>query len=267
MKITANYHTHTYRCGHAIGDDESFVKGAIELGLKVLGFSDHVPLKGINSTNMRQDYTMIEDYVKSISNLKDKYKDQIDILIGYECEYIEEYLDEYKELLKNKGIQYLICGQHCYVDNNEQIFYNSYYHNQEMITKYADAICAAIKSGLFAYIAHPDHFMNGYRIWDECAIEQSRKILSCASKYKVPLEINVAGIRFSEDKHKKNAEGKPIENMYPHEKFWELASEYDVKGIIGIDAHRKEDFLDKEEENAIELAKKYNIDLVSKLDI
>ena len=42
--MIANYHTHTYRCGHAVGEDRQYVETAIERGLKVLGFSDHVPM-------------------------------------------------------------------------------------------------------------------------------------------------------------------------------------------------------------------------------
>ena len=38
-----NYHTHTYRCRHAIGSEEEYIRKAIDGGLKVLGFSDHTP--------------------------------------------------------------------------------------------------------------------------------------------------------------------------------------------------------------------------------
>lgn len=48
-KITNNYHTHTSRCGHAVGEDEEYVINAIKSGIKVLGFSDHVPFLDILS--------------------------------------------------------------------------------------------------------------------------------------------------------------------------------------------------------------------------
>ena len=32
-KMTANYHTHTIRCNHAIGSDREYIKKAIECGL------------------------------------------------------------------------------------------------------------------------------------------------------------------------------------------------------------------------------------------
>ncbi|MFR9565822.1 MAG: PHP domain-containing protein, partial [Rikenellaceae bacterium] len=39
----SNYHTHTQRCNHATGSDESYVERAIQGGFSLLGFSDHTP--------------------------------------------------------------------------------------------------------------------------------------------------------------------------------------------------------------------------------
>ena len=43
MKKT-NFHTHTYRCGHANGSEEEMVCSAIKMGIEELGISEHVPL-------------------------------------------------------------------------------------------------------------------------------------------------------------------------------------------------------------------------------
>ena len=42
-----NYHTHTYRCGHADDtmSDEDFVKELIKKGFKKIAFTDHCPDK------------------------------------------------------------------------------------------------------------------------------------------------------------------------------------------------------------------------------
>ena len=43
MNKTA-FHVHTYRCGHAENiSDETYVKKAIELGVKSIWFTDHAP--------------------------------------------------------------------------------------------------------------------------------------------------------------------------------------------------------------------------------
>ena len=41
--LRTNFHTHTTRCNHAVGEDRQYVEEAIKGGLKVLGFSDHSP--------------------------------------------------------------------------------------------------------------------------------------------------------------------------------------------------------------------------------
>ena len=41
--MLANYHTHTQRCGHAIGEDREYIEQAVKNGFGILGFSDHCP--------------------------------------------------------------------------------------------------------------------------------------------------------------------------------------------------------------------------------
>lgn len=82
---------------------------------------------------MRQDRSMLSDYISSISHLKEKYKDKIKIHLGFEAEYIEEFVEDYKDLLNNHSIEYLICGQHCFIKDNKQVFYNSFPHDEKMI--------------------------------------------------------------------------------------------------------------------------------------
>mgnify|MGYP004576416305 CR=1 FL=1 len=59
--IRNNYHTHTFRCGHAIGNDEEYVLEAIALGLNTLGFSDHVMLP-----NVKQELENTKRYWKEL---------------------------------------------------------------------------------------------------------------------------------------------------------------------------------------------------------
>ena len=46
------YHSHTFRCGHAVGTDEEYVKKAIEGHYEILGFSDHVMLPNQSQPGM-----------------------------------------------------------------------------------------------------------------------------------------------------------------------------------------------------------------------
>ena len=91
--IRRNYHTHTFRCGHAIGNDEDYVLEAIGLGLQTIGFSDHVMLEHIHHPNVRGDFILTEGYFNSIRRLKHKYRERINVLLGFEAEAFEEYFD------------------------------------------------------------------------------------------------------------------------------------------------------------------------------
>ena len=100
--IRRNYHTHTFRCGHAIGHDEDYVLEAIATGLQTIGFSDHIMLENIHQPNVRGDFIMVEGYYNSIRNLRKKYSERINVLLGFEAEAFEEYFDYYRKLKEEK---------------------------------------------------------------------------------------------------------------------------------------------------------------------
>ena len=50
------FHSHTFRCHHAVKDIEDYVTAAIKNGYKKYGVSDHVFLPGIHHPYMRGDY-------------------------------------------------------------------------------------------------------------------------------------------------------------------------------------------------------------------
>ena len=94
MKQT-NFHTHTSRCHHAFGNDEEFVRTAIQNGFEVLGFSDHACWKYDSDfvAHMRMKLDEFDDYKDSVLYLKDRYKKQIEIRFGLEAEYFPKYMD------------------------------------------------------------------------------------------------------------------------------------------------------------------------------
>lgn len=238
MKISKNYHIHTYRCGHAYGSDEEIVLGAIDFGLTHMGFSDHVILNKHSQEGIRGNYHLFNDYLISINNLKEKYKDQIDIKIGFEAEYFQEYEQYYRQLLLDNKIDYLILGQHCYIDKNENRikFYDYSNFNLMALNNYKNDLINGMASGLYSYVAHPDHYMGGYRKWDEHAQKVAHEICLAAVKYNLPLEINLAGVR--------HFSGPSYGSMgYPYVPFWNIVSQYPIDVVIGLDIHTPRDYV------------------------
>ena len=75
------YHAHTTFCD---GRDsaEDMVKAAIKLGLSEIGFSGHAPMPFANNWCMTKDD--VRAYFKTVTALKEKYKDKIRIFVGVE---------------------------------------------------------------------------------------------------------------------------------------------------------------------------------------
>lgn len=267
IKLKYNYHTHTYRCGHAHGQDEEYVKNALNSGLKELGFSDHIFYPGLPQYPIRQSEEQFPDYVNCISELRDKYKKQIKIFIGFESEFFEAYEGFYRGLLEEGKIQYLILGNHCYLDETGYHWMNQDRNDKELALKYVNSVVAGIESGLFVYVAHPDLFLNSYTNDDEFRKKQIDRICEASKRCNVPLEINLEGCRKKVQADRKFIDEDLEQPYYPHMKFWEAAKRHKCKIIIGIDAHRPEDLSKPYVEMVEYMVKKLHLKLLRRIKI
>ena len=232
--IQTNWHTHTKRCGHAVGEDEEYVQAAIKVGMKTLGFSDHAAYEDPDPTD-RMDISKVPDYVNSVLALKEKYKDQIDIYLGMEVEYYPEQwhiLSEYR-----KNYDYLILGQH-----NLHYTYDSIYHvnDGDKLREYVDLLEAGCEHGLCDYICHPDVALYGYQRLDGSVRECAERIADISLKYNMPLELNAgSGVHRGLYPY---ADGERY--AYPTRIFFEEFAKKKCPIIIGLDIHDPKLFLD-----------------------
>ena len=252
-----NYHTHTFRCHHAQGEDEEYVLKAIEAGYEEIGFSDHCawPFENYVS-HIRMTVEEIEDYTESVKRLREKYKDKISIKLGWECEYFENHIDWLRETVQKYGFDYLILGHH-YSHYELGGFYTGNSTTKEEIESYKDDLIKAMDTGLYSYIAHPDLFFREYGRFDEDAERVSGEIIKKAIETNTPLEYNLLGLSRSK------ADNKP---GYPYPDFWRMAGKMGAKAVIGIDAHFPEAYLWEElREEATENLKELGIELAREI--
>ena len=229
MKMIANYHTHTVRCGHASAEDErAYVEAAIAAGFEELGFSDHCPMpvpegadisKWAMSIRMKTEET--EDYVGKLLCLREEYKNDIKIHIGFEAEYYPETFDGFIEFIGQFPTDYIILGQHFSSVFGEPTYHGTETRSKDVLKRYVDQICGGMETGKFTYLAHPD--LCPYRGDLGFYEEQMTRVITCANKHNVPLEINLLGIDET--------------RAYPTMSFWTLASEIGCDVVIGSDAH------------------------------
>lgn len=244
--MIANYHTHTARCHHAQGEDIEYVQTAIHQDLKILGFSDHAPylFDSTYYSTFRMLPEQLEEYVSSISSLKEKYKDEIEIHIGFETEYYPKHFDKLINYLACNGIEYIIMGQHFTDNEYDGCKVSTPTKDKSFLMKYCKQISDGLQTGKFTYIAHPDmiRFIGDGKTYKACM----REICRTAKASNTPLELNLLGIR-----KKRN---------YPNPLFWEVAAEEDNQVILGCDAHSPDEVANSRDISAaISFLKQYNI--------
>lgn len=254
-----DYHIHTYRCGHAQGDVEDYVRFAVAHDFSVLGFSDHTPLPDNFCSEIRMKMSDLAGYRQSIRKTRKKYP-QIKILGGLECEYTRDYYNFYKDvLLEEMGFDYLSLGQHFFPCDGAWVYFWKEMRGFKELMAYTDNLVEGMKSGLFSMVVHPDAFGHFYELWDENTQACSRYILEAAQDTGIPLEINGGGFR-----KEKLSTSQGLRRLYPLEPFWELAAQYNIKVIINSDAHMPQELLASYEE-CLALASRYELNLIDYL--
>ena len=250
--MIASYHTHSFRCLHANGEDEEYVKAAIAEGIKILGFSDHAPIPYTNGykSGIRMTPDETDGYFSSIISLREKYADKIAIHIGFEAEYYEPVFSMSLELWKKYPVEYLLLGQH-FIGPEYKIPQHtapSRTTEKEHLAYYVDSVIAALDTGRFTYVAHPDMINYVGEDIDFCRAEFDRLIEAISSRG-MPLEYNLLGMSLGRN--------------YPNELFWQEVSRLGAPVIFGCDSHSPSRVANKDELcSALKFVNKYNLNLV-----
>ena len=248
--MTYNYHAHTARCGHASGTEEEYIRRAIEGGITHMGFSDHMPYifpDGYESP-YRVPVAQAEDYFASLRALREKYKDQINLKIGFELEYYPSFFEDMYAKAMAYGCEYLILGQHFEGDERPDGFYVVHPTDDAALLKeYTANVLAAMETGVFTYVAHPDifNFTGDENLYEE----EMGKICATAREKNIPLEINFLGIRGG--------------RHYPQDRFWKIAGKEGAPVTFGFDSHDVAGAFDSASlPRAMELVERYGLNYI-----
>lgn len=219
-------HNHTPLCNHASGTPREFALRAYELGCKYFGFSDH----GFMNYDLeyRMSKAQIPFYQALINEVRAEFKGKMDILLGYEADYMSD-----KTLMRDEinhaKCDYLIGSVHFLntwgFDNPAFIAKYSGMDIDTLYKDYFEALCAMIKSGLFDIVGHIDLIKifnhrpkRDVRFYAQLAIK-------LAKSKNMAIELNTAGYR------------KPCNELYPSDEILELMANEGVKITFGSDAH------------------------------
>ena len=232
MNLTENLHTHTFRCGHASGEDREYVEAAIRAGVRVLGFADHSPMVFPASSGyflpFRMSLDAFEGYVTSILELRRAYAGEIELLIGAEMEYYPELFRDTLTFMADYPLDYLIMGQHFIGNEYDGEGLHTIIPSDDPVrlAAYVDQVLAGLATGAYTYLAHPDVFR--FTGDDADYRRENLRLLRGARDMGIPVEFNFLGFR--EKRH------------YPRRLFWELVREVGNDVVLGLDAHSPDVF-------------------------
>ena len=262
--LNANYHTHTYRCGHAVGKEEEYILEALSMGLAEIGISDHAMYPDYDEPGLRGSFSLNAEYFRSVRALQQKYKDRIKVLLGYEAEYFQPYITYLKELLMTGGIDYLLLGNHSSMNERHQV-YARYGRSPTAnnIYLYCETACQAMRTGLYSCFVHPDLFLAEVPYFDLDCRRVSRELIRTAMECQIPLEINCGGIRSG-----KKRIGDNYRWCYPTYSFFQMASRMGAECIIGIDAHAPKQLSDPlANAEAVRFARELGLQVIDRLKL
>ncbi len=248
MKIYSDYHMHTPLCGHAVGEPEEYVKTAIAVGLKEIGFSDHAPMVHQRMSGITMDFDELPKYHAMIEDVQKRFGSQLNIKMSLEADFIPGYESKTKDIISSYPYDYIIGSVH-FIDNwafddpdPKVKEYWKIYDVNDVYRKYYDLLRKSAKTGFFNIIGHCDL---PKKFGARPTVDLTDEITATAKVFKetgVAIEINTAGLR------------KPIGEMYPAPNCLKIYHDHGVPLTFGSDAHDPKD-VGKNFAQALDLAK------------
>ncbi|SFV53653.1 Histidinol-phosphatase [hydrothermal vent metagenome] len=222
--MIVDLHNHTKLCNHATGSIEEYIEVAISKKTKYFGFSDHAPMDF--DEQYRMSFDAMQGYEEAVLKAKEKYKDDIEILLGYEVDYLPGYMDE---RVLQADVDYLIGSVHFIdgwgFDNPEFIGRYEEEDIDDIWQKYFQSIQAMANAKLFDIVGHLDLIKVFQFMPTKDIIEIANDALLAIKEANMTIEINGAGYR------------KPIGEAYPSKLLLSRAYELGIDITFGSDAH------------------------------
>ena len=189
-KLTADYHTHTYRSdGRQTVEDN--VKAAIDKGIKTLAITDHGPFHR-RKARCTFDYQLVNKY--ELRRLQQKYP-QIKLLSGIEANLVSLRgdLDITKE--QEKSFDIIVMGQHRtphgikFWDNISWRLRNFFPSTKKRIEKATKAYLIAMENHKIDILAHLNRYIK----------VNLKPIAEMAAKKGILIELNGKKVNFSDE--------------------------------------------------------------------
>ena len=223
MKI--DLHNHTVRCNHAEGSIDAYIQKAITLGIDIYGFSEHAAMDF--DEGYRLGFDEMASYQYEILEARERYREQIDIRLGYEVDWLPGHMDT---RVLGANVDFLIGSVHFInkwsFDNPEFIGGWKNRNVDEIWQAYFEAIAEMARSGKFDIVGHLDLIKVFKYLPQKDVRLLAKEALRMIKVSGMVLEVNTSGLR------------KPVQEIYPSKTLLQEAYALDIPITFGSDAHK-----------------------------
>lgn len=270
MNYKTDYHIHTTYCDGK-STPSNIVKKAISKNINIIGFSGHSMNPFAETWHIAPNEH--ENYINEINSLKEKYKNDIQILRGFEADYIPSLCEPSFNRFKNFFPEYLIGSVHYIVTKNGFFTIDDSVENvkegidklfngngKKVVQEYFYLEREMIKNCDFTILGHLDlvrkrndilHFFNEDESWYK---KELKELVKEIKKTNLLIEINTGAIS-----------RKIMNDVYPSSYMLELLHNENIPIIFSSDSHTEETLcahFDKAKEAAIKAGYKEHAILI-----
>lgn len=267
MNKKAFFDYHTQVLEHGIGKKlkiNETVEAALDKGLSAICLTDHFPLPVDFEDPTNDIRVRYPEYIEKVLQAKEKYKGQIEVLLGAEFDWLEGYEEWIKNEARKYPFDYVIGSVHYLtgqIKNGKRRNYCIDYTEKEakealiyfgetqiLVKKFYQEVVMCVESGLFDGIGHIDRikvFNDGslFSENEEWYRKSVKSVLDVIKSCGQVIEMNTSGWRHG------------CNSLYPSYWILEELKKRNIDITIGSDAHKPED-IGRDLDKAVVLAKK-----------
>jgi len=227
-----DYHMHTPRCNHAIGEVREYAEMAVQRGLKEIGMSDHSPMPDGFDAAWRMDIAELPSYLREVECVREEFASELIVRVGLEADFHPGAEEAVQSIIDGYDWDYVIGSVH-YIgdwafDNPDEMERWEAMNPEDVYCDYFDLLASSAATGMFDMIGHPDLIKK----FGQRAPEGSKRVdkaeslmLEAVKASGTVLEISSAGLR------------KPVAEIYPHTRIVKKAAAMGIPFCFGSDAH------------------------------
>jgi len=228
-KLPADYHMHTFLCGHAEGMPEDYVLSAEKNGVPEICFTDHAPSPDgydpINRMTMDR-FPAYRDLITKAQSVTPNVR----VLWGIEADYYPTCREFLKEWLPEQKFDVVLGSVHYITnwgfDNPSNMSVWDTVDITETWKRYFDLLCQMAQTRFFDVVSHMDLTKRfGHKPAEDEITAMVIPALDAIAESEMAIEINTSGLR------------RPVHEMYPSLSILKLARERNIPICFGSDSH------------------------------